>query len=425
LFVADRPEVVDLAGKVLFGLTTVVAVAATVLVVRRYRTSTPVVRRALAPVASYSLFALLMIPLSARVIRPLTGMDPVALFLVQAVVFALVPVAFLLGVLSGGFGRTGEVVELGAWFRSQRDRSELTKALADTLGDPSVQFAFWLEEQGGYVDVDGAKVALPVADSGRSWSRIVLDGRVIGAIVYDEALVGDPALVDVAGQVLAIGLDRQRLIVELISSRDALRESRSRIVETDERVRRRLARNLHDGLQGRLVVLAIQAQRLTNQLSPGPEREQGAQLRSGLDVAIAELRGVVYDVMPALLIERGLPAATLEVVERMPIPTRLLCDQPIARLPATLESAAFFVIAEALANGLKHSQADTMSVSLDVRDDELRIEVTDDGVGGAVQKTDGGMRGVADRVEALGGRVRVESPHGLGTRMLVRLPCAS
>ena len=425
LFVADRPEIVEATEALQTGLAAAVVIATTVLVVRRYRTSTPAVRRALAPVASYGLFALALIPVSANIIRPLTGMDPVTLFVVQAVVLAFVPVAFLLGVLRGGFARTGEVVELGAWFRSHRDRSELVKALAATLGDPSVQLAFWLEDQHRYVDLDGGRVDLPEEGSGRAWSSIVLDGRVIGAIVYDETLVGDPDLVQIAGQVLAMGLDRQRLTVELISSRDALRDSRSRIVEADERVRRQLARNLHDGLQGRLVVLAIQAQRLTNQLPPGPEREQAAQLRSGLDVAIEELRGVVYDVLPALLIERGLPAATLEVVERMPIPTRLDCDRPIGRLAATLESAAFFVIAEALANGLKHSQADTMSVSLDVQDDELLIEVADDGVGGAVPHSGGGLRGVADRVEALGGHVRLESPHGRGTRMTVRLPCAS
>lgn len=425
LLVALRPDVVAMAQAFQRGCAAAIVIATAVLVVRRYRASTPAVRRALAPVAAYGLFALALVPLSANVISPLTGMDPITLFVVQAIVLGFVPVALLLGVLRGGFARTGEIVELGAWFRSHRDRSELTKALGDSLGDPTVELAFWIEEQSRHVDLDGGQVDLPDPSSGRAWSPIVLDGRQIGAIVYDESLVADPDLVDIAGQVLAIGLDRQRLTVELISSRDALRESRSRIVEADERVRRQLARDLHDGLQGRLVVLAIEAQRLTNQLPAGTEREQAAQLRSGLDVAIDELRGVVYDVMPALLIERGLPAATLEVVERMPIPTELVCDPRIRRLPATIESAAFFVIAEALANGLKHSRADRMSVSLGVEDEVLLVEVADDGVGGAVPRTGGGLGGVADRVEALGGRVRLTSPPGVGTRMVVRLPCAS
>ena len=409
--------------RVQLALAAIAVVAAAVIVVRRYRVSPPATRRVLAPVAAIGLGAVVLVLLSANVLSPMLGMDPLLLFVVQATALSMVPVAFTLGVLRGGFAQTGEIVELGAWFGVERDRSELAGALARTLGDPTVEVVFWLDASARYVDIDGADLEPPASGSVRRDVEIELDGRRVGAIRYDPTLVADPELVRVAGRVLAIAVDRQRLTVELLASRDALRESRSRLVEEGDRARRRLARDLHDGLQARLVVLAIQAQQLSSRL-PGEERKQVAELRSGLDAAIGELRAVVQDVMPALLIERGLRAATEEIVDRMPIPTHLDAADDMRPLPPTVETAAFYVVAEGLANGLKHSGANRMRVRLHVVDELLRIEVADDGVGGARAGAGSGLRGLEDRVDALGGRLSVISPPGGGTTMLALVPCA-
>jgi signal transduction histidine kinase len=421
LQLADRPDLDLLFTRIQLWLFVIALVAALVLVTLRFRAGTPATRRALGPVAGYVFAALALGLLSPNVFVPLFGWDPLVLFIAQVAALAIVPVAFVLGVLLGGFARTGEIVELGAWFRQDRDPSELSGALARTLGDPAAQVAFWMDGSGRYVDVDGSEVDVDAVGPGRAVELIVVDGRPVGAIVYDATLVGDRELVRTAGRVLAIAVDRQRLTVELTASRDALRRSRARIVEEGDRARRRLARDLHDGLQGRLVALAIQAQQLTKRL-PEQQQPSAADLRAGLDGAIQELRSLVHNVMPALLLERGLRAATEEIVDRMPIPTDLEGCPELRALPPTVESAAFYVVAEGLANGLKHSHADRMRVRMELVDEELRIEIADNGVGGALAGS--GLRGLEDRVDALGGRLTVESPPGGGTTMLALMPCA-
>ena len=160
-------------------------------------------------------------------------------------------------------------------------------------------------------------------DQRRGYADIDLAGRHVGVIGYDATLIPDAELVRTAGRVLAIAIDRQRLDAELRASHDALRESRSRIVEATDVERRRIARDLHDGLQGRMILLGIRARRLADRLPDGEEHTEAESVRSGLEVAIDELRNLVHGVMPALLIERGLQAATEELVDRMPIPTEL------------------------------------------------------------------------------------------------------
>ncbi len=420
LQIADRPDLDQLFTRIQLWLFMIALGAALVLVTLRFRAGTPATRRALGPVAGYVFAALGLGLLGPNVFVPLFGWDPLVLFVAQVAALAIVPVAFVLGVLLGGFARSGEVVELGAWFRHQRDPSELPGVVAGTLGDPDAQVAFWMDAGERYVDVDGSEVDVCAVGPGRAVELVELDGRPVGAIVYDATLVGDPELVRTAGRVLAIAVDRQRLTIELTASRDALRESRTRIIEEGDRARRQLARDLHDGLQGRLVALAIQAQQLARRL-PEQDRTSAAELRGGLDVAIRELRSLVHDVMPALLLERGLRAATEEILDRMPIPTDLEACAELRTLPPTVESTAFYVVAEGLANGLKHSHADWMRVRMDLVDKQLRIEVADNGVGGA--HAGSGIRGLEDRVDALGGRLTVESPPGGGTRMLALMPC--
>jgi signal transduction histidine kinase len=410
----------DVAGSVVIALTSFV-------LARRLRGATPAQRRVLAALYSFGIAAILFVSVSANVLPPLFGFGPVTVFVLQISAIAAIPLAFVSGVLFGGFARTGEIEELGAWLgTSDGRRPELRAALADTLGDESIQLIFWMSDRGAFVTADGRPVELPAPGSGRAAVKIDLADRRIGAIVYDATLIADPELVRAAGRVVALALDRDRLTAELLASWEALRDSRGRLVEAADSERRRIARDLHDGLQGRLVLLALKAARIARDpAASGPLSRDVAEVHSGLDAATDELQRLVHGVMPALLIERGLHAATEELVDRMPLPTVLDAHDVDAALPAAVESVGFFVVAEALANAVKHSCATRLSVRLGRVNENLEIEVGDDGIGGATVGSDAGLRGIADRVDALGGRLVVESPPGGGTRLLAEVPCAS
>ena len=237
------------------------------------------------------------------------------------------------------------------------------------------------------------------------------------------AQVGAAALV--LGGLVAVVLDRERLTADLLASREALRLSRAPMLQVGDRERRRIAQDLHDGLQSRLVLLALRAGGLA-QTATDPAVARGAQeLHAGLDAAITELRRLVHGVMPAVLLERGLHAAVDDLADRIPIPVRLAVPEPVGPLPAPVETTAYRVVSEALTNAVKHSRASSLEVCLQRSARRLRVEVRDDGIGGAVGTLGSGLRGLADQVDGLGGRLSVVSPAGRGTVVTAELPCVS
>ncbi|MGE0300046.1 sensor histidine kinase [Pseudonocardia sp.] len=422
LALADRPDLAALGATVqsLGGAAVVVATA--VILGGRLRRADPPQRRVLLPLYGYGIAAVLFIPLSGS----LVAMPAETRVTLQLVVLAGVPVAFVAGILRGGFARTGEVEELAAWLgASGADRPALGEALARALGDDSLEVVFWVPERGTYVDAAGAPLALPGEGAHRAAVEVDLAGRRVGAIVYDAGVIGEHELVRSAGRVMALALDRERLTAALRAGEDALRRSRARIVEAGDRERRKIAQDLHDGLQVRLVLLALQAQQLAARDDAGPVRDAATALRAGIDDAAGELRGLVHEVMPAALVERGLAAATEDLVDRVPLPTQLDLGVGDGTLPAAVESTAYFVVAEGLANALKHAGARRLLVRVRHEGAVLRVEVGDDGVGGAGLHGGSGLRGLADRVDTLGGRIEVVSPEGAGTRLVVELPCGS
>ncbi|HEY4096383.1 MAG TPA: histidine kinase [Baekduia sp.] len=210
-----------------------------------------------------------------------------------------------------------------------------------------------------------------------------------------------------AGRVIVLAFERERLVVEL-------RASRSRLVAAADDERRRIARDLHDGLQSRLVFLAVQA---------GTGAESGT-VRAGIEAAIDQLRDLVEGVMPTQLTELGLPAAVEDLADRLPTPIVLKVAGFEDRLAPEVETAAYFIVSEAIVNAVKHSGSTVLSVSLDRSRGSLAIEVSDGGVGGARAGGGNGMRGMGDRVAALGGRLVIDSAAG-GTRVRAVIPCAS
>lgn len=400
--------------------------ATAVVLARRLRQATPRQRRVLGPLDAYGIVVLLSIPFMGVVLRGLgLALDPVLSVIVQILLLAGIPVVFTLSIQRGGFAPTGEIdalaVRLGA---EAAGRSTVDVALAETLGDPSLQVVYAIAD-GRPVDASGRVVDIADPGLGRGTAAVNIGPRPVAWIIYDATLISEPGYVESAGQVAALALERERLTAELMVRSRELEQSRVRIIETGDDERRRIAQDLHDGLQSQLVLLALRAGLLTEVDGASPEVVRRAtQLRRELDSAAAELRRLVHGLMPALLVERGLYAATEDLVALTPLPTELLLEGSDANLPDTVKSAAYFVVAEGLANALKHSRAGRMQVGLDRVDGTLRIEVSDNGIGGAVASGGAGLRGLADRIDGLGGRLRIDSLPAQGTRIVAEVPCA-
>jgi signal transduction histidine kinase len=426
LSIADRPDLVTLGLHLQRGAGIAVMLVTAVVLFTRLPQSAPQQRRVLAPLYAYGIVAVLVVPLGP-LIEPVFNLSFLGVTAGQLVLLAGVPVSFVLAMLRGGFARTGEVAELGAWLGgTASERMPLVNALRRTLGDETLVVVYWAPGRRRFVDALGQSISLPVpGDTGRGIVEITLGDRLIGALVYDRAMNEDPELVQSAGRVAAIAIDNERLTAELIANQAALRLSRARIVEAGDRERRRIAQNLHDGIQVELVLLAIGAQELRHAGSAADLDVAATQLRNGIDDAANHLRELVHAVMPAGLIERGLTAAVEDLVDRMPLPTNLVVVHVEEPLSPTVGSTAYFVVAEALANAVKHAGANTLSVRLERTESQLLIEVTDDGVGGAASGAGTGLRGLLDRVDVLGGQLAIDSPLGHGTRLAAELPCGS
>jgi signal transduction histidine kinase len=416
LQIADRHDLAQIGHWVQWVVGAAVMVATAVILFGRLRRAAPARRRVLAPLDAYGILAVLFVPIGGIVVTSWFPEDGLELAVAQLTVMAGVPIAFVAAVLSGGFARTEEVQELGALLGAEEGRPALRAALRQVLGDDSLDLLFWVAaDPPRGVDREGVGVELPRSDPERSVAEVRLGERLVGAIVYDATLIADHELVADAARVTALALDNERLTVELLASREGLRVSRTRLIEATDAERRRIARDLHDGLQTRLVLLAMQAG------SAAPEDETAAELSRGLQEAIVELRQLVDGVVPASLTERGLYAAAAELTDRMPMPVELDFEPLPAELPIGVETAGYFVVSEAFSNVVKHSRAEELHLSITRPDGALRIEVVDNGVGGA--HFGGGLRGLADRVDALSGRLVVESPPGGGTRILAEVPC--
>src|SRR5919106_344301 len=207
---------------------------------------------------------------------------------------------------------------------------------------------------------------------------------------------------------------RGRLVEELTASR-------ARLLTAGDEARRRLVRDLHDGAQQRLVHTIVTL-KLAQQATRGNDGQAESHLGEALEQAEeanAELRELAHGILPAILAHGGLRAAVGAVVQRIDLPVEV--DVPAARFPPEVEASAYFVIAEALTNVMKHAQAERADVRASVDDGVLRLEIRDDGVGGA-RAGGSGLLGLEDRLATLGGRLRIDSPAGSGTRLEATLP---
>ena len=397
--------IIDIAQKTLF---LVVCTATAAVVVARWRKASPPGRRAmLAGVAG----AGCLLAFAALLAVDLAGGGRVPLLVwIAACMLVTVPVAFLVGLLRSRLARGG-VADLFRGLRTMRP-DELRTALAKALGDPALVVAY-PRPDGSFVDAEGRPVTLPAAGGDRSVTIVERDAEPVAALVYDRSLDDDPELVDAVGGAATIALENQHLHAEAQARLAELQASRERIITAADAERRRIERNLHDGAQQRLVTLALQLSLIQREIRRDPaEAEQLVTLATGeLTQSMEELRELARGIHPRTRPRprprprhAGPPLGGPDDVAYKPGP----------RLPAPVEFAAYFVASEALANIAKYAQASAATVRVSRTESDVLIEISDDGVGGADPAAGTGLRGLADRVESLGGRFQVSGRPGAG-----------
>jgi signal transduction histidine kinase len=338
-------------------------------------------------------------------------------------VVGLAPAAFLIGLLSARLARSA-LADLLLEMRADPAPTDLRDALARALRDPSLMLVYWLPDYETWADVDGQPTPPPVATDGRAITLIDRGGERVAALLHDASLQDEPELLDAVSAAAGIGLETARLHADLAARLDELRGSRVRVIEAGQKERQRLERNLHDGAQQRLVALSLELSMLKKLLDA--DSVAGTRIdhaRDEIALSLEELRDVARGLHPAVVSGHGLAVALESLAARATVPVRLNVELE-GRLPEALEVAAFYLVSESLANIGKHAQATSATVVVNRHNGEVVVEIVDDGIGGADTEGGSGLRGLADRVEALDGRLRVWTPLGQGTRVRAEIPCA-
>jgi signal transduction histidine kinase len=401
----------------------VLFLAASALLVQRWRAGSRAWRRAVAPLLWTGALALALLAVfnADQVLARPVGAVPMWAF---RLAFIAIPFAFLAVLLRVRLARAS-VAELVVELEEARPPGALRDALARALGDPSLTVAYWLPDEQRYVDLEGRPVELPADSQGRTATVVEREGHRVAAIVHDRALDDDPGLIRAAGAAAALALDNERLQAELRARFDELKASRARIVEAADQERKRIERNLHDGTQQRLTSIALALGLAESKLASDPQAAGTSvrQAKQALEIALAELRDLSHGIHPSVLTTRGLGPALEDLAYTAPLPVTVTAELN-GRLPERVEAGAYYAVAEGLANIAKHAGASTATVALAREHGRLLLRVRDDGVGGADPTRGSGLRGLSDRLQALGGTFEVDSPPGRGTELRATIPCA-
>jgi signal transduction histidine kinase len=397
--------IADAIDKTQRALLVAACVATSLVVGWRWRATSPPRRRALLPGIAGSICLLLFAALLVNDLA--SGSRSELLLWFAGCSLVSVPAAFLVGLLRSRLARGG-LAELFRELPATRGDA-LQPALRRALGDATLIVADRAPDR---------------VEDDRSVVPIEHEGREIAALVYDRALDDDPELVEAVRAAAELALAQERMHAESQSRLAELRASRERIVAAGDSERRRLERNLHDGAQQRLVAVAIQLRLVERRMEDDPAlAQQLTAARDELGRSLEELRELARGIHPAVL-EHGLASALDSLASRSPVSTSVFYEAP-ERLPEAVELALYFVASEALANVAKYAAATEVSVSVWRNGASATIEIADDGIGGANPAGGSGLRGLADRVEALDGRLRVASSPGAGTVVAAELPCGS
>jgi PAS domain S-box-containing protein len=513
-------------------VTVLLFAAAVTLLLGRWRRATPGLRRILRSVYGAGALSLLLLSVGF-IVTPFSGLGNTIVSIALIVTFTAVPFIFLAGLLGTTIARTTGVGRIFREIPERASPTEVQDGLRLALRDPTAEVAYWYDEGGHYVDIEGNHFELPQDTLHRVVNRLDYADRPVAAIVHDAALLSEPELLDAITSAARVALERDKLLVEVraraeryravlqampdlmfrisrsgsylsynapterdllvkevvglrlwdrlpkeladrileaglaciehgearvieykldfedetrhyegrfapsgedeflmivreITERkrqqQELEASRQRIVAASDDARRKLERNLHDGAQQRLVSISLSLRLAQTQLEKNPA--EAARLleasRVELAQALEELRELARGIHPAVLTDRGLEAALEALASRAPLPVEI--DGPDGDLPTPVETAAYYVVSEALANVTKYAQASSVKVTVARSNGYALVEVVDDGIGGADPSRGSGLSGLADRVASLSGRLAVDSPPGAGTRVRAEIP---
>jgi signal transduction histidine kinase len=399
-------------GVVTLVLSTLVAVAAISL----FRGSSGPARRAGRPALAAALAFAAVLALGA--VNQLTGSpsEPTVLWTYDVVIAgaAIMLTGDLLRSRWSDAVVAGLVVELG----SPAEAGTLRAKLARALGDPSLVVGYRVSNVPGFVDEAGRPVELPRAGSGKTVTPLVDRGEQIAILVHDELLMADSQLVESVAAAARIAVANAALQAEGSAQAAELEASRRRILEAADTQRRRLEQELRLGAGQRLEEAAILLAEARGAAAPGD-----LQAIEVLEHELAETRGELEEfargMHPAALMEHGLTAAVTHLAARSPLPVVVRGNADA--LPPDVEAALFFVCAEGVTNAVKHARASQITIDFKADRGVATVVVADDGGGGASTGDSTGLRGLADRIEAVGGRFAVESPPGAGTRLTARI----
>jgi signal transduction histidine kinase len=423
------------AGEGLFG------VALIVLLVMRLVQTRGLDRIVIAPIIVAGITAVLAASASAAT-QMLVSLSstPNGAYTVESAVDLALPLAFLIAVIQRAL-LLRNIPGLTAQISAGADVSAVRYALRSTLRDPTLdvldlsapspidaghQVVAGNETTGsgavsGYEGASDA-MAVPDAQPRRLVEFIRTEtGTPIAVVIADPALARYRGLFDAAVQTSGLALKHARLQEQAAREKlEQVRASRVRIIEAGLVERRRLERDLHDGVQQHLLGLAASLAAAMTRTADPEATAAFSQAREGLKEVLAELRDLAHGIHPAVLSQGGLAAALEDVAERLPLPVSVTA--PTSRCSAATEATAYFVACEALTNVVKHANADSATVTVRMDGSQLDMEIADDGIGG-VAPGGRGIGHILDRVGALDGEVAIDSPPGKGTRLVVRLPC--
>ena len=386
------------------------------LIIRKRNSATPAARRALSPV----IWALWPIALALVLafLEPLVGSGDAgaqAVLIIERLALIAFPAALIAGVVRSRL----DMARIGDFALALEDAitsTELEARIGDALGDPTARLVFSSNGGEGLIDVHGRTIQV-----GSARSKAVIhasDGEDVGAIIYDPAV--DDVLAASVSAAATLAVRNERLRAELRRHLLQIERSRERIAEAAIEERRRIERDLHDGAQQGLLALGANL----SSIRAKADGEVGGQLDEvieDLKVTVESLRDLARGVHPPILTDRGLAPAIETLAEHASVPVELHLTSE--RFRPSVEAAAYFLVAEALVNAIRHANATSVVVNASCAEGWLTVEIADDGYGGADTRGGTGLQGLKDRIEALGGDLQIISPTGGGTNLKARLPC--
>ncbi len=390
-----------------------------VLLPRHWRRLPRLERRLMTPIVAAATAAGAMI--AVRLVdEQVPASAAYALQLARAYAAVAVSGAFVVSALQMRLAR-GAVGDLAERLAQPMTVEQVRDELRATLGDPTLDIWYWHDVQSSYIDGTGETREPPLVRDRLVVPGTTTDGRPLALVLLNPDLGRHRQLVDSAIAVSRLALENAMLQATLQAQLVEVRSARSRLLHAGLEQRRHLERDLHDGAQQRLLAIGLRLGTIENTTTDPAAASAAADLRQDLREAQDELRQLAHGLYPAVLSQAGLAPALESVTQRLSVPVR--ADVAPGRWQADVESAAYLIACECLANAVKHSQARRVDLRVAEQAKDLVVEVSDDGVGSAHLTGPSSLPTLRDRVEALGGRLDVRSAPGAGTTVTAVLPC--